>query len=378
MTRTLSLLMTFIIVSFSNGDFFSSSVHAQRIQTEHEIKLIASGLKFPWGMAFLPDGNMLVTERVGQLRIITPAGHVSEPIKGVPKVFAQKQGGLLGVALDPNFAKNNLIYLSYAEPEGSKAGTAVARAKLDGNSLKDLKVIFRQQPKTVGAQHFGSRLVFAPDGNLFITLGDRGNHQEDSQRLNNHIGKLIRIRPDGSIPKDNPFVNDPNAKPEIWSYGHRHIQGAAINPHTGELWIHEHGPRGGDEINIPKAGKNYGWPQANYGVHYSMAPIRDEHLEQGYEEPIYYWTPSIAPSGMTFYTGNQFPAWRNSVFVGALAGRHVARLAINGNKIMGEEQLLQNTARFRDIQQGQDGALYLLTDEDNGKLLKITTITLPE
>jgi len=377
MTRIRSILMTFILVSLSSY-FISPTAYAQRLQTEYEVKLIATGLKFPWGMAFLPDGNLLVTERVGQLRTITPAGHVSKPIKGVPKVFAQKQGGLLDVALDPDFAKNNLIYLSYAEPEGSKAGTAVARAKLDGNSLKDLKVIFRQQPKTVGANHFGSRLVFAPDGNLFITLGDRGDYQEESQRLNNHIGKLIRIRPDGSVPKDNPFVNDPSAKPEIWSYGHRHIQGAAINPHTGELWIHEHGPRGGDEINIPKPGKNYGWPNASYGVHYSMAPIRDEHREQGFEEPIYYWTPSIAPSGMTFYTGNQFPAWRSSVFVGALAGRHVARLATKGNKIMGEEQLLQNTVRFRDIQQGPDGALYLLTDEDNGKLLKITTITVPE
>lgn len=351
--------------------FFTSAAKTQRIQTEFEIKLIAGGLQFPWGMAFMPDGNVLVTERIGQLRIITPDGRISEPIKGVPAVFSQKQGGLLDVALDPDFSKNRLIYLSYAESEGSKASTAVARAELVDGNLKDLQVIFRQLPKTEGAVHFGSRLVFAPDGNLFITLGDRGDYMDEAQRLNTHIGKIIRIRSDGSIPADNPFINNPQAKPEIWSYGHRSVQGAAIHPKTGELWIHEHGPMGGDEINIPQPGKNYGWPKASYGSHYNGIPIKDEHAEQGFEEPIYYWTPSIAPSGMLFYTGNQFPAWRNSLFVGALVGRHVLRLSTEGKKILGGEQLLMQTLRFRDVEQGPDGALYLLTDEENGKLLKL-------
>lgn len=352
--------------------FFSCAAQAQRIQTEFDVRLIAAGLQFPWGMAFMPDGHVLVTERTGQLRIITPEGRVSEPVKGVPAVFTQQQGGLLDVALDPEFSRNRLIYLSYAEPEGYKASTAVAKAELKDGSLEKLQVIFRQLPKTEGGVHFGSRLVFAPDGNLFITLGNRGDYPEEAQQLGNYFGKIIRIRPDGSIPADNPFVNNPQAKPEIWSYGHRSVQGAAIHPKTGALWIHEHGPRGGDEINIPQPGKNYGWPKASYGSHYSGMPIKDEHAGQGFEEPIHYWTPSIAPSGMVFYSGKQFPAWRGSLFIGALAGRHVVRLPVDDKKILGEERLLTNTVRFRDVEQGPDGALYLLTDEENGKLLKLT------
>ncbi len=371
MIRKRSILIFLALISFSISCFFSPITHAQRIQTEFDVQLVADKLQFPWGMAFMPDGTALVTERIGQLRMITPDGRVSAPIKGVPAVFAQQQGGLLDVALDPEFAKNRLIYLSYAEPEGAKAGTAVARAELIDGRLEKLQVIFRQLPKTVGAVHFGSRLAFAPDGNLFITLGDRGDYMDEAQRLDNYFGKIIRIRPDGSVPTDNPFVKDSQAKPEIWSYGHRSVQGAAIHPKTGELWIHEHGPKGGDEINIPKPGKNYGWPKANYGSHYSGAPIKDEHTEQGFEEPIYYWTPSIAPSGMIFYTGNQFPGWRDNLFVGALAGRHLSRLSTDGKRILGEEQLLTQTVRFRDVEQGPDGALYVLTDEENGKLLKL-------
>jgi aldose sugar dehydrogenase len=365
-------LQTSVLILLACSCFFTYTATAQATAGQIDVKILARGLHHPWGMAFLPDGRMLVTERIGRLRIVTPDGRISGPVKGVPTVFSEQQGGLLDVALDPNHAANRLIYLSYAEPAGAAASTAVASAELVGNSLKNLKVIFRQEPKTIGGQHFGSRLVFASDGNLFITLGDRGSHMEDAQNLDNHIGTIIRIRPDGAIPDDNPFAKNAKAKPEIWSYGHRSIQGAAIYPETGELWIHEHGPRGGDEINIPKAGKNYGWPKANYGVHYSMAPIKDEHAEQGFEEPIHYWTPSVAPSGMLFYNGDLFPRWKGNLFVGTLAGRHLIRMTISNNKILNEEQLLQNTLRFRDVEQGPDGAIYLLTDEDDGKILKIT------
>lgn len=372
------LATSFLVISLiflCHQGYLISVVHAQRLQPEFTVKQVAEGLEFPWGMAFLPDGSILVTERVGQLRIVSPNGQLSEPIRGVPDIFMEQQGGLLDVALDPEFSKNRLIYLSYAEPDGNKASTAVARAELANGQLKNLQVIFRQLPKTMGGIHFGSRLAFARDGNLFITLGDRGAHAENAQQLDNYFGKIIRIRPDGSVPPDNPFIKQTHAKPEIWSYGHRSIQGAAIHPQTGELWIHEHGPKGGDEINIPQAAKNYGWPKACYGSHYDGTPIKDEHAEQGFEEPIHYWTPSIAPSGMAFYTGNEFPTWRGNLFVSSLAGQHIARLDTNGNKITSEEQLLKNTTRFRNIKQSPDGILYLLTDEANGKLLKIVSST---
>ncbi len=357
------------------NNHFLSTAQAQSTSAQFQIKILASGLKHPWGMAFMPNGKMLVTERVGQLRIISQEGQISEPVKGVPAVLHKDQGGLLDVVLDPDFAKNHLIYFSYAEQTGKTAGTTVARAELIDNTLQHINIIFRQYPTTTGEKHFGSRLVFAPDGNLFITLGDRFSHMEQAQHLDNHIGKLIRIRPDGSIPTDNPFTHGPNMKPEIWSYGHRHIQGAAIHPETGALWLHEHGPRGGDEINIPEPGKNYGWPKASYGIHYWMVPIKDEHAEQGFEEPIYYWTPSIAPSGMLFYTGNLFPQWRGNLFIGALAGKHLVRLVVDSKSVLREEKLLKNyPVRIRDVEQGPEGALYLLTDEEDGKILKLVPV----
>ncbi|MBK6618654.1 MAG: PQQ-dependent sugar dehydrogenase [Nitrosomonas sp.] len=348
-----------------------STPFSQSLSSTFEIETVAAGLNFPWGMAFLPDGRLLVTERVGQLRIISAEGEISAPLMGVPTVLNKKQGGLLDIAVDPDFARNRLVYLSYAEPQGQLAGTAVARARLDGLTLKDSQVIFRQLPKTPGAQHFGSRLAFAPDGNLFITQGDRWDFMQEAQQINNHLGKLVRIRPNGGIPESNPFIANQQAKPEIWSYGHRNMQGAAVHPQTGKLWIHEHGPRGGDEINIPEPGKNYGWPHASYGMHYWMVPIKDEHAEQGFEEPVYHWVPSIAPSGMVFYTGDLFPAWQGNLFIGALAGMKLVRLVLDGQKIIAEESLLTGMARIRDVEQGPDGALYLLTDEVNGKLLKL-------
>ncbi|TXI24650.1 MAG: PQQ-dependent sugar dehydrogenase [Nitrosomonas sp.] len=369
-------IIKYLILAAISSLFFATFIHAEQPKVPFTVEVLTSGLDHPWSMAFLPDGRIMITERAGRLRIVMADGSPSEPtISGLPNLLARDQGGLLGIALDPDFARNQQLYFSYAEQQGNVAGTAVARAKLVGNQLKNVQVIFRQLPKTEGTKHFGSRLVVAPNGNLFVTLGDRFTYMDQAQHLDNHIGKLIRIRKDGSVPTDNPFAKHSVAKPEIWSYGHRHIQGAAIHPGTGVLWIHEHGPRGGDEINIPLPGKNYGWPLASYGMHYSMEPIKDEHAEQGFEEPIYYWNPSIAPSGMMFYRGNLFPEWKGNLFIGSLVGRHLVRLVVNSNQVISEEKLLMNQARIRDVAEGPDGAIYLLTDDTNGLLLKLSRPT---
>lgn len=349
-------------------------------ETEIRVETVASGLRHPWGIAFLPDGNFLVTERPGFLRIVTPEGRVSDAIYGVPEVVAQGQGGLLDVALDPGFAENRLIYLSYAEKgEGRENGTAVARGHLTESmspQLQDVEVIFRQQPKEDSSLHFGSRLVFDRDGHLFIALGERSkaNLRTQAQDLDSHLGKVVRIFPDGSVPQDNPFVNEDGALPEIWSYGHRNQQGAALHPETGILWTNEHGPRGGDELNIPEAGKNYGWPVVSNGVNYNFTPVGSgEKSAPGMEDPVYHWTPSIGVSGMAFYTGDAIHEWKDALFVGGLARPGLYRLTLDGDKVTGEEVLLADLGkRIRDVRQGPDGALYLLTDAPNGELIRIT------
>jgi aldose sugar dehydrogenase len=358
----------------------SSRATAQPLLTETTEKAdivvenVARGLSRPWGLAFLPDGRMLVTEKPGRLRIVTPDGKLSQPLTGVPTVSAGGQGGLLDVALDPNFADNRLIYFTYAEPRGDGSATTAARARLNdaGTGLENLAIIFRQEPTYTGNNHFGSRLAFAPDGTLFITTGERFNLRDKAQDLSTDLGKVIRIRPDGTVPPDNPFVGRSDARPEIWSYGHRNIQAAAINPASRELWTVEHGARGGDEVNIPRKGLNYGWPVISYGVNYDGSKIGIGTKKDGMEQPVFYWDPSIAPSGMAFYTGDKFPAWRGSLFVGALAGQHLNRLEISGDRVAKEERVLSGLrSRIRDVRQGPDGFLYLLTDQEEGRILRV-------
>jgi len=332
---------------------------------------VAEGLEQPWGLAFLPDGRMLVTEKEGRLRLVAPDGTLSEPLAGVPEVYDNGQGGLLDVALDPDFAANQLVYLSFAEPGGEGGGTAVARGKLGADRLDHVEVIWRQQPKLDSGHHFGSRLVFLKDGTLIVTLGDR-NRRQYIPDMKAQIGKLVRINRDGSIPKDNPFVGNADYSPDIYSLGHRNVQGATLHPDTGALWTVEHGARGGDEINVPQPGKNYGWPVISYGREYSGEKIGEGTSKPGLEQPVYYWDPSIAPSGMTFYTGDKFPAWKGDLFVGALKFQLLARLDVDGNRIVKEERLLEGMGdRIRDVVQGPDGYLYLLTDEDDGRILRL-------
>jgi glucose/arabinose dehydrogenase len=344
------------------------------------VQTVVDGLSHPWGLAFLPDGRMLVTERDGNLRLVG-GGRVSEPLEGVPEVDTGGQGGLLDVAIDPTFVQSRLVYLSYSEAGDGGNSTAVARGRLseDGTQLTGVQVVFSQQPKLDSAQHFGSRLVFDRQGHLFITLGERSKAQfrGQAQQLDSHLGKVIRIRPDGSVPEDNPFAGRRDALPEIWSYGHRNAQGAALNPDTGVLWLNEHGPRGGDEINIPEAGKNYGWPVVSYGVNYDGTPVGAGRREvPGMTGPIHHWTPSIGVSGMAFYTADAMPGWRGNVFVGGLAIPKLVRLERDGDRITGSEDLLEDLSlRIRQVVQGPDGALYLLTDDSDGEILRVGPAT---
>jgi len=335
----------------------------------------AHGLVHPWGLAFLPDGRLLVTERPGRMRIVGRDGKLSPALAGVPRVHAGGQAGLLDIALDRDYASNRTIYFCYSVNSGGTA--AVARAQLaDGEApqLADVKVIFTQQGPG-GGNNYGCRIAQAADGNLFVTLGDHFQRRDDAQNLANHIGKIIRIRPDGSVPSDNPFVERPGAKPEIWAYGVRNAQGLAFDPATGKLWEQEHGPRGGDEVNIIEKGKNYGWPVIGYGIDYNGAKIHESTHKAGMEQPLWYWVPSIAPSGMAFYTGDLFPAWKGNLFVGALRGELLVRLERNGDRITKEERLLEGLhERIRDVRMGPDGALWLLTDNAAGRILRLVPV----
>ena len=358
--------------------FGSAPVAAQTTRSsagDVAVETVARGLDHPWAIAFLPDGRLLVTERPGRMRIVATDGKLSPALAGVPKVFASGQGGLLDIVLDRGYAQSHTIYFCYAEPGNGGARTTLARARLvdEGTPrLDDVKVIFQQDGPLSNSRHFGCRIVQADDGNLFLSMGDHGNFPNEAQNLGNHIGKVVRIRPDGSVPPDNPFVGRQGAKPEIWSYGHRNAQGLARHPVTGQLWEHEHGPRGGDEVNLVDKGKNYGWPVIGYGIDYSGAKIHESTNKAGMEQPLWHWVPSIAPSGMAFYAGDLFPAWRGNLFVGALAAQLLVRLELDGQKVVREERLLRDqNERIRDVRQGPDGALWLATDSSSGRILRV-------
>jgi glucose/arabinose dehydrogenase len=347
-----------------------------------DVLTVARGLQHPWGLAFLPGSRMLVTERPGRLRIVSADGTLSPEVSGLPRVDARGQGGLLDVALDPQFVDNGLIYWSYAEPRsGGANNTAVARGRLNDGAaptVENVHVIYHQVPALVSTAHFGSRLVFARDGTLFITQGERSinDGRMQAQLLNGLLGKTVRLNADGSIPADNPFVPTPGARPEIWSIGHRNVQAAALNPETGELWEVEHGTRGGDEINIVRKGRDYGWPTIAYGIEYFGGTITGNiTAKEGMEQPRYYWDPVIGPSGMAFYTGALFPEWKGSLFVGGHQTEDLVRLTLDGEKVVGEERLLTDLKpkreKIRDVRQGPDDALYLLTDSAQGRILKL-------
>jgi len=358
---------------------FEGQTRAPGVRTEAALThtVVASGLVEPWGLALLPDGNWLVTERPGRLRIVTAQGQVGEPIAGLPAVDARGQGGLLDVILSPTFAQDRMIYWSYAEPRDGGNATSVARARLsdDGTRVENVQVIFRALPIYDGDKHYGSSLAFGPEGKLFVTLGERSDApiRPQAQDLASHMGKTIRINADGSVPSDNPFVGREGALPEIWSLGHRNVQGIAVA--GDQVWTLEHGTRGGDELNLDRAGLNYGWPDVAYGIEYRGGPINAGLTQkEGTEQPVYYWDPVIAPGGMTFYQGAMFPGWQGNLLVGALGGKHLARLVLQDGRVVGEERLLTDLGeRVRDVAVGPDGAVWVITDEQNGKLVRLST-----
>jgi glucose/arabinose dehydrogenase len=356
--------------------FNTPNLHAEVINSDKHrfnVEVVTEGLRHPWGMVFLPSSDILVTERSGRLRLIKNGRLLGAPIAGLPKITEKGQGGLLGITLHPDFTNNRWVYLAYAGKGKGGYGTEVLRGRLDGLRLNDVQIIFRALPKSGGGRHFGSRLVFGRDGTLYISLGDRGQRPA-AQDLNDHRGSLIRVKDDGSVPQNNPFVGRPGVKPEIYTYGNRNMQGMALHPVSGDIWTHEHGPQGGDEINIMQPGVNYGWPVITYGVNYGIGTkIGEGTHKKGMAQPIHTWVPSIAPSGMTFYTGDTFPRWKGHLFVGSLKFGLLVRLEVDGNRIQQEERLLHGRyGRIRDVVQGPDGYLYVLTDEPDGQLLRLT------
>ena len=358
---------------------FEGQTRAPAVRAEQALThaVVAAGLEHPWGLAALPNGRWLVTERPGRLRVVGAGGRIGAPLRGLPRVDARGQGGLLDVVAGPNFGQDRMIYWSYAEPRDGGNGTAVARGRLsdDETRIEAVQVIFRARPTYDGDKHFGSSLAFAPDGTLFITLGERSDRpmRPQAQDLGSHMGKTIRINADGTVPPDNPFVGRAGALPEIWSLGHRNMQGIAVQPGTGAIWTIEHGTRGGDEVNLDRAGLNYGWPDVAYGVEYSGGAINAGVTQKaGTEQPVYYWDPVIAPGGATFYDGAMFPDWRGNLLVAGLKEKHVARLVIENDRVVGEERLLTDLGeRIRDVAVGADGAVWAITDETDGKLVRL-------
>jgi len=366
--------------------FVAATAQAQKtLRTDHHnvrAVILVDGLSHPWGMAFLPDGRILVTERRGTLRVVENGKLVAKPVDGIPKSTPHGQGGLMDVVVHPKHAENGWIYWTYNGEEKGQHGTELARGKLAGTRdaprMTDVQVLFKLQPKGSTAHHFGSRIVFDREGYVFVTFGDRGDSpgkgaNQRSQKLDDHAGKSIRLFDDGRVPPDNPFVKTVGAKPEIFTLGNRNMQGAALNPVTGKLWTHEHGPQGGDEVNIMRPGANYGWPVITYGVNYGIGTkIGEGTNKDGMVQPIHLWVPSIAPSGMAFYTADKFPKWKGNLLVGALAGQQIARLTLDGDKVSGEERMFKGElGRIRDVRQGPDGFVYLLVDDSNGELIRL-------
>ena len=365
--------MRFLLVVFLSLPLVPALAQSHK-SDEHSFRVVrvVQGLEQPWSLAFLPDGRMLVTEKAGRLRVVNQGKLEPQPIAGVPPVAVHGQGGLHDVVLHPQFEKNRLVYLAYAGRGEDGVGTELARGRLEGQRLEEVQVLFRQSPKGRAGQHFGGRIVFDRDSYVYLTLGDRGE-RERAQKPDDHAGSVIRLHDDGRVPKDNPFVGKSGWKPEKYTVGNRNMQGAALHPQTGALWTHEHGPQGGDEVNIMRAGVNYGWPVITYGVNYGIGTkIGEGSTKAGMEQPIHYWVPSIAPSGMAFYAGDRFPRWRGNLFVGALRDQMLVRLQLEGAKVVKEERLLKNAlGRIRDVRAGPDGFLYLLTDDSNGALVRL-------
>ena len=372
--RSASLVAAVFLCLLVVPALWAVEVVAPRIVSEKEtfrVVQVAGGLEHPWAVAFLPDGRMLVSERPGRLRLVED-GRLTE-VSGLPEVAPVGQGGLLDLVLHPRYAENGWIYFAHSAGQGAELGTRISRARLSGSRLTEVQTLFTMRPGSNTRQHFGSRLAFLPDGTLLFTIGDRGA-RDRAQDLGDHAGSTLRINDDGSVPMDNPFVATPGALPEIYTYGNRNAQGMVVHPDTGRVWQHEHGPRGGDEINIIEPGKNYGWPRITYGQEYFGGRIGTTRAP-GLEEPLLHWTPSIAPSGMDFYSGSAFPAWRGNLFVGALVGRHLRRLEVQGEEVVHQEVLLLNTlGRIRDVRQGPDGLVYVLTDEGNGGLFRLEPV----